>query len=464
MKKVLMIALVFLVAAGVAAGGYYWYAGTGPSVTYKTAKVERGDLSASISATGTLEPEEVVDVGAQVAGIIQRFGRDPQANGDNATAAATGPLAVAGIAMDPRIPYKIADWNTAVTPHTLLAEIDPQVYQSQVDQQEANVQNAQASIEVTNAKLNQSERDWNRAQQLANVKGAIADSDYDMFRATYLTNKATLAVAQAQLAQAKANLNQAKINLGYTKIYAPVTGVIVDRRVNVGQTVVASLSAPSLFLIAKDLSRMQIWASVNEADIGQIKENQKATFTVDAYPGRTFEGTVQQVRLNAQMTQQVVTYTVVVDFDNSKYKLLPYLTANLLFEVDQRHGVQLVPNSALRWQPSPAQIAPDIRKQYMHALQVKAAGGVPQATEEKDSQHRGTVWLQDGQFVRPAKVKIGLSDGSNTEIVSVIKDKEGVFGDLPDGSVVVTGTQAKTSNDDTNNPFQTKLFSGQKKQ
>jgi len=308
MKRVLMIALVLLVAAGVAVGGYYWYTGTGSSVTYKTAKVERGDLSASISATGTLEPEEVVDVGAQVAGIIQRFGRDPQANGDNATAAATGPLAIAGIAMDPRIPYRIVDWNTAVTPHTLLAEIDPQVYQSQVDQQEANVQNAQANIEVMNAKLNQSERDWNRAQQLANVKGAIADSDYDMFRAAYQTNKAGLTVAQAQLTQAKANLNQAKINLGYTKIYSPVNGVVVDRRVNVGQTVVASLSAPSLFLMAKDLSRMQIWASVNEADIGQIKPDQKVAFTVDAYPNKTFEGTVSKVRLNAQMTQQVVTY------------------------------------------------------------------------------------------------------------------------------------------------------------
>jgi HlyD family secretion protein len=462
MKKILLFVVVLLFAAGAAGLGYFWYFGTGPAVTYKTATVEKGDLSATISATGTLEPEEVVDVGAQVAGIILRFGRDPQANGDNAAGAAAGPLAVAGIANNPRVPYKAADWNTTVTPHMLLAEIDPKVYQADVDNAEANVKNALANIDVSEAKYAQAERDWRRAQHLATTRGAIADADYDMYQANYETTKANRGVAQAALAQAKATLEKAKINLDYTKIWSPVNGVIVDRRVNVGQTVVASLNAPSLFLIAKDLSRMQIWASVNEADIGQIKEGQVVTFTVDAYPNQTYKGTVQQVRLNAQMTQQVVTYTVVVDFNNSDYKLKPYLTANILFEVDKRHDALLVPNAALRWQPSPAQIAPDILKDYLHAQQVKAAGGAPPSDDKKDAQHRGTVWVLDGQYVRPVKVKIGLSDGSNTEVTGVIKDKNGVFGDLPEGATVVTGTQTKSNNDDTNNPFQTKMFQGKK--
>ena len=461
MKKFWMLLLVLLVAAGAGGLGWYWYMGSGPAVSYKTATAARGDLSATISATGTLEPEEVVDVGAQVAGQILRFGRDPQANGDNAAGAGMGALAVAGIANNPSIPFRTVDWNTVVTPHTLLAEIDPKIYQAQVDREEANVKNAIANVAVADAKFNQADRDWARAQQLMASRVAITDSDYDMYRANFDTTKASQAVARAQLAQSRANLDQAKTNLAYTKIYSPVDGVIIDRRVNVGQTVVASLNAPSLFLIGKDISRMQIWASVNEADIGQIKPGQKATFTVDAYPGKTFEGTVTKVRLNAQMTQQVVTYTVEIAFDNSKYGLKPYLTANVLFEVDQRHGALLVPNAALRWQPSPAQIAPDIRKRYQVSLQAKAQG-ITQPGEDKDSTHRGTVWALDGAFVRPVKVKIGLSDGANTEITAVLPGE--LSGELKDGATIVTGTQAKSSGDNTSDPFTPKMFGGGKKQ
>jgi HlyD family secretion protein len=461
MKKILLLMLVLVVGAGAAGLGWYWYVGSGPAVSYKTATATKGDLSATISATGTLEPEEVVDVGAQVAGMILHFGRDPKASGDDAVAAGLGPLGVAGIAGNPDIAFKAVDWNTAVTPHTLLAEIDPKIYQAQVDQQDANVKNANANVSVAEAKYAQADRDWVRAQQLQGVRGAIADSDVDMYRANYETTRASLAVAKAQLAQAKANLDQAKINLAYTKIYSPVSGVIVDRRVNVGQTVVASLSTPSLFLIAKDISRMQIWASVNEADIGQIREGQPASFTVDAFPNETFHGTVQQVRLNATMTQQVVTYTVVVAFDNSAQKLRPYMTANLLFQVDQRKDALLVPNSALRWQPAPAQIAPDVRKRYMQALQAKQQG-ITQPGEEKDSSHRGTVWALDGAFVRPVKVKIGLSDGVNTEITAVMPGE--LSGELKEGTTIVTGTQAKSNGDNTSDPFTPKMFGGGKKQ
>ena len=171
-----------------------------------------------------------------------------------------------------------------------------------------------------------------------------------------------MAVGKATIRQNRAALRMAKTNLGYTTIKSPVRGAIIDRRVNIGQTVVASLNAPSLFLIAKDLRRMQVWASVNEADIGRIHVDMPVRFTVDAHAGQTFHGKVTQIRMNATMTQNVVTYTVVVTTDNSNGKLLPYLTANVQFEVDQRSHVLLVPNAALRWKPQASQIDPAVRK------------------------------------------------------------------------------------------------------
>ena len=177
---------------------------------------------------------------------------------------------------------------------------------------------------------------------------------------------------------------------------------MIDRRVNIGQTVVSSLSAPSLFLIANDLRRIQVWISVNEADVGSISQGEPVTFTVDAYPGRLFHGTVGQVRLNATMTQNVVTYTIEVDTDNSDGKLLPYLTANAQFEIGRRHDVLLVPNAALRWQPRPGQIAPE-------------AGQRPHDRSRRDhgpdAGMRTTVWIEEGRFVRPAPVNVGLTDG-----------------------------------------------------
>src|SRR5205814_7076430 len=185
-------------------------------------------------------------------------------------------------------------------------------------------------------------------------------------RPNYEPATANVGVAQATIKQTQSALETAKINLGYTTIVSPVKGVILDRRVNIGQTVVSSLNAPSLFLIAKDLKRLQVWASVNEADIGNVHSGQPVTFTVDAYPGRVFKGVVaaDQPRLNASMTQNVVTYTVVVNTDNSDGKLVPYLTANLQFEISKHANVLLVPNAALRWKPSPNQVAPEARDEY----------------------------------------------------------------------------------------------------
>ena len=421
MKSILTLLLI-LGIAGAGLGWWYFNSNGNHPTAFRTVPIERGDIQATISATGTIEPEEVIDVGAQVAGQIKNFGRDP------------------------RDSSKPIDYGSEVEENTVLAQIDDAIYKSQLDQSKANLQKSEADLVQMRAKLRQAERDWSRARELG-PRRAISDQDYDTMQATYETQKSALGVGEATVAQAKANLEQARINLGYTTIQSPVKGVIIDRRVNVGQTVVSSLNAPSLFLIAKDLKRMQVWVSVNEADIGQIRPGLPVSFTVDAYPGETFRGVVGKVRLNATMTQNVVTYTVEVNTDNSSGKLLPYLTANALFEVGHHDNVLLVPNAALRWWPQPDQIVPDARESPGKARRKDATPKEP----AKDAGERGTVWVRDGQYVRPMQVKIGWSDGNFTEL----RDDA-----LPVETQVVTGESRLATNDAASNPFAPKMFGG----
>jgi HlyD family secretion protein len=482
MKKIIIV-LILLVILG-SLGGWYLYHADRRTTTFRTVQVERGDLLATISATGTIEPEEVIDIGAQVAGQILSFGPDPRAKKDD------------------RYKGRLIDFGSPVEAGDVLARIDESLFKAQVDQASAGVGQAQAQLESANAqvavakanleqaeanigqlqaKLDQADRDWTRVQKLGPTK-ALADVDYDTAKANYLVAKAALTVGEATVTQTKAALLDAqanvvkakaallsaeamlataKINLGYCTIVSPVKGVIVDRRVNIGQTVVSSLNAPSLFLLAKDLKRLQVWASVNEADIGNIKPGQAVTFTVDAFPDRVFKGVVapDQPRLNASMTQNVVTYTVVVDTDNSDGTLKPYLTANLLFEIDKHAGVLLVPNAALRWKPTPQQVAPEAREEYVRAQRNKAKaapGEKPPAGAEKEHHDRGVVWVEDNGFVKPVKVRIGLSDGLQTEIVK---------GDIQEGTTLVVGEgRANTDGGGTSNPFAPKMFGGGNKQ
>jgi HlyD family secretion protein len=484
--------IILLILAGIAAGSGYWYwhKTSNPKMAFRTVQVERGDLLASISATGTIEPEEVIDIGAQVAGQIISFGKDPRNPEDSDSR----------FQKNDKYKGRLIDFGSPVEEGTVLANIDPQLYKAAVDQAKAGVDQAQAQLESANAqvevakanleqaqanigqlqaKLYQADRDWTRVQKIGPTK-AVADVDYDTAEAAYRVAKAALAVGQATVAQtkaalidaqanvgkakatlasAKATLENAQTNLGYCTIKAPVKGVIVDRRVNIGQTVVSSLNAPSLFLLAKDLKRLQVWASVNEADIGNVQPGQAVTFTVDAFPDRTFKGVVaaDQPRLNASMTQNVVTYTVVVNTDNSDGKLLPYLTANLLFQIDKHSGVLLVPNAALRWKPMPQQVAPEARDEYVRSQRkTKAAPGEkPIAGAEKEHHDRGILWVEDNGFVKPVKVRIGLSDGLQTEIVK---------GDIEEGATVVVGESRPEDNGGTSNPFAPKLFNGNKKQ
>jgi HlyD family secretion protein len=401
--------LVLVLGAG---GGVGWYLQSrdGQTTSFRTAQVTRGDLAVTISATGTLEPEEVVDVGAQVAGQILAFGTD---------AAGT-----------------VVDYGSVVEQGKMLARIDDALYQAEVAQAEsqvrlaqAGVQRAQADLAQLKAKLSQAERDWGRAQKLGPSE-ALAQVSYDAYKSAHEVaaanvdiGEAALVEAQATLAQAETSLWRAKRNLGYCTITSPVSGVIIDRRVNIGQTVVASLNAPSLFLIAKDLKRMQIWAAVNEADVGKVRPGQPVTFTVDAFPGETFGGEVGKVRLNASMTQNVVTYTVEITADNSDGRLLPYLTANVRFEVERSKNVMLAPNAALHWQPTADQVAPEYTE--------NAA-----ATTQPQGEKVGVLWAVQGEQVRPVHVRVGLTDGIKTEV-----EGQG----LTDGMEIVTGVQSGTA-------------------
>jgi HlyD family secretion protein len=410
MKKLLVIAAVVVVLAG--AG--YWYVqahgAAGPS--FKTAKVERGKFYATVGATGTTQPEDIIDVGAQVNGRVERFGADPRYTATPAmVSSVSGVFSAAVIAA---VPIKTIDYGSPVDKGTILAVLDASLYETAASSARANLAKAEADLELNRAKLDLAERDMDRATQLLASK-ANAQADYDAARATALTAKSQIKVNEAMVHQTKAQLDQALINLDYCIIRSPVKGVIVDRRVNVGQTVVSSLNAPSLFLIAKDLRRMQLWAQVNEADMGAVSLEQSVTFTVDMWPDRTFKGKVSQIRLNASNTQNVVTYTVVVGFDNSDQALLPYLTANLQFEVQHKDDALKVPNAALRWKPQQSQVVPGKDREWWAKVLNPKKDARPGAAPDK-AKEVSVVWVQDGDYVRPIRVKAGLTDGTVTEI------------------------------------------------
>lgn len=411
MKPAPGIILALVVAGGGFAGWQWWRRdAAGDAPPFRTVAITRGDLVATIGATGTVEPEEVIDVGAQVAGAINSFGHDDAGH--------------------------LVDYGSEVEAGTVLAQIDDSLYAadvaqaaSQLEQANAGVKRAEADLGQFKAKLEQARRDWERAEKLG-PSDALAQVDYDAYRSNFEVAGANVAVGEAAIVQAKgavaqaqAALDRAQRNLGYCTIKAPVKGVIIDRRVNIGQTVVASLNAPSLFLIAKDLKRMQVWISVNEADIGSIKAGQPVSFTVDAYPSRTFHGEVNKVRLNAAMTQNVVTYTVEVTTDNSSGRLLPYLTANASFEISHDENVLLVPNAALRFAPPAERIAHEARAALEaarakppHAKRAGDDAAKKEAAEQNEPVRRANLWIADGAFVRPLPVRVGPTDGTYTEV------------------------------------------------
>ncbi len=404
-KKVILFGCLFLLAAG---AGYFYFTQKNNTASrknfYETEKVARGNLVSSINATGTVEPEELVNVGAQVSGKILSFEKDVNKNE--------------------------VDYGSPVKEGMVLARIDDLLYEAEMRaaeaqklKAEATILSCKANIGYSKAKLKLAQSNWERAERLWPQK-AMAKSDYDTYnaeleaaKATVAINEASLAEANASLASAKASYDKAKRNFEYCTITSPVDGVIIDRRVSIGQTVVSNMSASSLFLIAKDLKRMQVWVSVNEADIGQLKSGMPVEFTVDAFPNEQFSGRVHKIRLNATMSQNVVTYVVEVSTDNSSGRLLPYLTANVKFIKAQRNKVLSVSNAALRFLPDAAAVPPE------HQASLEKAAGMRGGKER-------ILWIHEKGTIRPVTVSLGLNDGIVTEIVS---------GDLKEGDEVVLG-------------------------
>src|SRR5215469_10308975 len=420
-RALLVIAGILVILIGLT---LWRYAHASGSSSFVMVPVQRGNVTASITAAGTIEPLEVVDVGAQVAGQISTFGTDKSG--------------------------KPIDYRSVVAAGDVLAKIDDSLYaadfevaKGQLERDKAGELSARANLDQTKAKLTLAEAEWKRMQTLSATKVA-SRSDYDTAESNYNVAKANIDVATAALAQAKANtlqsqaaVDKAQRNLDFCTIRSPVNGVIIDRRVNIGQTVVASLNAPSLFLIAKDLTKMQIWVAVNEADVGRIKPGTTVTFTCDAFPGREFRGTVGKIRLNASMNQNVVTYTVEVDVENPDQSLLPYLTANARFILANEKNALLVPNTALRWLPSSA-------AQVASAYQGSAPVGDPaNDPAQRQNSSEGIVWLKSGRFVRPLQVRIGPSDGTNTAVIS---------NELREGQLVVTG-ESSAAQAENKSPF-----------
>ncbi len=337
--KTFFVILAVLVVGG---GTWWWFTQQRedmPKVAYKMSAVTQEEVVRTIRATGTIEPEDLIDIGAQVTGQIMVFGTDTEGNE--------------------------VDYCSEVRKGQLLARIDDVTYRAEVTIAKANLTTARSSLlraeaEVLQqkAKLLQAERDWKRAQALG-VGDALSQKTWDAYQSAYDAAVATMAVveagvaqAQASIEQAQAQLDKAERNLSYCEILSTVDGVVIDRRVNIGQTVTASMNTPSLFLVAKDLKKIEIWVPVNEADIGDVAVGLPVLFTVDAFPNKTFSGVVRRVRLNASMTSNVVTYTVEVATENPDGLLLPYLTANVDFILAKSEpGALTVPPAALLWKP-----------------------------------------------------------------------------------------------------------------
>jgi len=408
------IGFVLLSFVSYLVGVSVWRLGADATTEFRTAPVQDDKLVVSVTASGTIEPEGIVDVGAHVAGPIARLGADPDH------------------------PDRNIDYGSRVQKGTLLAQIDDSLFQAKVDQMQAHVLKAEAELEGAKARYSRAELNWKRAQELMQ-RNISSDREYDAALADFEISKAEIAIANAAVSQAKAGLKQAETDLGYTTIKSPIDGVIIDRRVNVGQTLVAGLDAPSLFLLARDLGELEIWASVNEADIGMIRVGQKVEFRVDAYPRQSFHGEVTQIRLNASMTQNVVTYTVIVKCRNQDGRLLPFMTANLRFLVAQRENALTVPNQALRWWPTLEQVVPEHREAFQAGdlPRISTAARPAPVDDGEATLVPGVVWVvADEGLVRPVRVQVGLNDGLRSELVTK---------DLSAGDPVIIGEKVRES-------------------
>ncbi len=397
---------------------------------YFTAKVERGDVRDVVEATGTINAVITVQVGSQVSGTIQTL---------------------------------FADFNSRVKKGQVIAKIDPALFEGALLQTKADLENARANLASAKANLEkarattvQAKADYERTVGLAK-DGVMSQQQLDLAKATYESDDALVAAAQAQVTQAAAQVQQkiaavnvAQTNLNYTTIHSPIDGTVVARNVDVGQTVAASLQAPTLFTIAQDLTKMQVYVSTDESDVGNIRIGQPATFKVDAFPRDTFTGRVSQIRLNATTVQNVVTYTTVVDFDNPELKLFPGMTAYVTLPVATASNVVKIANGALRYKPDlkPEEVRALYQRYGIEAPAARAAAAAPTPAAQQGGSPAGhaprepkydvaVVWklLPDGTL-QPVKVKTGITDHTYTELDQVLQG-----GPLNAGDELVTGAK-----------------------
>lgn len=446
-RQKLLVSLAILSAAVVFA--FLFWGNKANASDYMTAKVERTNVAVTVSATGTLQAVTTVQVGSQASGAVAWLGADFNSQVKRGQVIAK----LDSTSFD----AQIASASAAVAS----ADAAVEAAETDIRNQDANIQAAKANQEVTRVQSDDAAalverykslkevmagRDIEAAQAQAGMAaGRVAQASAQVAQAVAARQSANakLLQAKAQRAQAQAQLDQARANLSHTVITSPIDGVVVSRDVDTGQTVAASLQAPTLFTIANDLTKMQVLASIDEADVGQIRNGIKVNFTVDAFPGETFSGQVSQVRLNAQALQNVVTYTAVIEVSNSDLKLRPGMTTNITFSVEQRDDVLAVPNAALRFKPELSEKEQQEMRERMQAQRQQRAGrsnGQEQADQaQREGGEKGasqkpqgqTIWvLTANDKLESRFVRTGLTNGRVTEIAG---------GNLQEGETVVIG-------------------------
>ena len=411
MKKKFLYPGLALVVLAVIFIGYKMTRSSEQTITLESAKIGRGNIRNTVTATGTLEAIKTVDVGTQVSGVIEKL---------------------------------YVDFNSEVKKGQLLAQLDETPLLAQLDQSKSSVDQAEAQVNYQKAT-------FDRYKVLVSKK-LIAQSDFDLAEYNYKN-------AIASLKNAQSVYSKNKINLSYARIYSPIDGIILNRAVDEGQTVAASFNTPTLFKIANDLTQMRVEAKVDEADIGKVVNGQRVEFTVDAYPLRKFEGSVTEIRLQPVSSANVITYTVIISAPNPDKKLMPGMTANASFYVTERNNILVVPSKAVQFNPDQNTLATYMEKHNGSNMQgmtppagapevaVHAGVMMPEAADAM-AQHEEdkTVWIKDGEMIHPKRVKVGVTDEINYEILSGLNEGEEVVTALVStGGTATTGTKAAKS-------------------
>ena len=418
-KRIIVLIGAILVLAGTGYGFWRW--GSSPKESpYVTVQVQRGNVTQVVSSTGTLQAVVTVLVGSQISGTIDKL---------------------------------FADFNTKVKAGQVVAQLNQDKFKAAVDQARANLLASESNLAKTKVSVVDAQRTLERNRELRK-RDLMPQSDLDAAQTAYDAALAQLEVNKAQSAQAQAALNQASVDLNNTVIRSPVDGIVISRNVDVGQTVAASLQAPTLFTIANDLAKMEVHTNVDEADVGNVTEGQEVTFTVDAFPSRRFRGRVHQVRNAPNVVQNVVTYDAVVRIDNKELLLKPGMTANVQFLVNRREDVLTIPNMAMRFKP------PDQKNEARDLLRQEQSRAAPTVGAKRTSRAPGgggggqgggrrvTIYLLSAGKAAAVDVQLGITDGSKTEVRS---------GELKENDAVIIGVSSGAGSQNQPavvNPFQ----------